>query len=465
MSDDVIRAPAAAAVAATGPTFMGHPRGLGYLVFTEVWERFSYFGLTANLVLYMSRSLLTPEHAGSVVGLAELRVGLEALFGTLTPLALASQIYGLYAGFVYFTPIFGGIIADRWLGRRTAVVIGAILMSAGHFAMAFNESFLLALLLMTIGCGFLKGNISTQVGELYDPNDEAARTRGFTLFSVGINVGAITGPLFCGLLAQLYGWHVGFATAGILMLVGLVTYLAGYRHVPEAAPRARSSAAAESEPISRSQWRTVIFLAVIISFTVFTSIACYQKMNIGMVWIDQYVDLDVMGFRVPVAWFVTIAPLSSIVGVPILFAIWKRQAARGREPSEMGKIITGAWIAAIANGALAAVCLRGGQAPLIVPLIYTALLGLAYLYYWPTLMAVVSRAAPPGLKATLMGCMFLSLFAANLVIGWLGKFYDELGPAGFWGLEAAIGAAGALLVVAFKGVIARELATPGPKAA
>jgi len=195
-------------------TFLGEPRALAYLAFTEAWERFSYYGMTALLVLYMSGELFLPGHVEHVAGFASFRAGLEGLFGPMTPVALASQIFGLYTGFVYFTPVFGGIIADRWIGKRNAVVIGALLMSAGHIAMAFDQSFLLALVLLVVGCGLLKGNISAQVGALYRDGDGAGRTRGFAIFSTAINIGAVAGPLACGLLAQLYGWHAGFGLAG-----------------------------------------------------------------------------------------------------------------------------------------------------------------------------------------------------------------------------------------------------------
>src|SRR5205823_1208144 len=136
------------------------------------------------------------------------------------------------SGFVYFTPLLGGMIADRWIGQRNAVVIGALSMTAGHISMTFDQSFLLALLLLVIGSGFLKGNISAQVGALYPPEDELRRTRGFVIFSTAINIGAVAGPLLCGVLAQVYGWHYGFGIAAIFMLLGLATYLYGYRYLP-----------------------------------------------------------------------------------------------------------------------------------------------------------------------------------------------------------------------------------------
>ena len=158
-------------------TFFGEPRALAFLSFTEAWERFSYYGMTSILVLYMTQALLLPGHVEGIVGFTAFRAGLESVFGPMTTLGLASQIMGLYTGFVYFTPVLGGWVADRWLGRRLAVMIGAMMMSVGQWAMAFDASFLLALTLLVVGCGLLKGNISTQVGELYAETDGEGRTR------------------------------------------------------------------------------------------------------------------------------------------------------------------------------------------------------------------------------------------------------------------------------------------------
>src|SRR5262245_14776910 len=177
---------------------MGHPKGLFYLAFTEAWERFSYYGMTALLVLYMVNQLLLPGHVEHIAGFAGFRAAVESVVGPLSPQALASQIFGLYAGLVYFTPLLGGLIADRWIGQRNAVVLGAVSMSAGHIAMAFDQSFLLALLLLVTGSGLLKGNISSQVGALYPADDEARRSHGFVVFSTAINIGAAAGSLVCG---------------------------------------------------------------------------------------------------------------------------------------------------------------------------------------------------------------------------------------------------------------------------
>src|SRR5215468_7792988 len=201
----------------------GHPRALTFLFTTEMWERFSFYGMRALLVLYMVKYLL-PERSGEVIGLASLRVMLEGLFGPLAVQPFASYIYGLYTGLVYFTPIIGGLLADRVLGQRRMVIIGALLMAAGHFMMAFEPLFLLALLTLILGNGAFKPNISTQVGDLYAPGDRR-RDRAYSIFYVGINLGAFLAPLVCGTLGEDVGWHYGFAAAGVGMLIGLAVYL------------------------------------------------------------------------------------------------------------------------------------------------------------------------------------------------------------------------------------------------
>ncbi|HTW35478.1 MAG TPA: peptide MFS transporter [Rhizomicrobium sp.] len=442
-------------------TFFGEPPALGFLAFTEAWERFSYYGMTSLLALYMTQALFMPAHIGHVAGFAAFRAGLESVFGRMGTIALASQINGLYTGFVYFTPVFGGWLADRFIGRRNAVMLGAILMSAGHFAMAFDASFLLALVLLIVGCGFLKGNISTQVGELYPEDDHAGRTRGFSIFSIGINVGAVAGPLACALLAQIYGWHAGFGLAGVLMLLALATYSLGYRHLREGKQARRMEA--ENAPLSRHDWITVGALIVVMALTIPHSIAYYQNANIGLIWISANVDLNVLGFHIPVGWFNSIDSFVSIVSVPPLFALWRYQAARGGEPGEIAKIATGAFIAALANLVLVIACMIGGRPSGLFPVFYDVLLGVAFLYYWPTLLALVSRAAPQRLKATMMGAAFLSLFLSNITLGRLGSFYEQMSPAAFWAMNVAIAASGGTLALLLRPVLARVLDDASPE--
>jgi POT family proton-dependent oligopeptide transporter len=437
-------------------SFLGHPKGLAYLAFTEAWERFSYYGMTALLVLYMVNQLLLPGHVEHVVGFAAFRGFIEGLFGPLSTQALASQIFGLYAGFVYFTPVLGGWVADRWIGQRNAVVLGALSMSGGHIAMAFDQSFLLALLLLVLGSGLLKGNISAQVGGLYPAADEARRTRGFAIFSTAINFGAVVGPLVCGFLGERYGWHLGFGAAALFMLAGLVTYLSGYRHLPAKVKRQVLASA----PMTRGDWKVVAALVAVLIVAVFQSIAYYQLANVFPVWIEAHVDLDAAGFRIPIPWFQSIDPLFSILGVPALFGLWAWQERRfGREPSELGKIGIGAWLCAASNLVLVAAIAAGGNGRVswLWPFLYCAGQGIAFIYYWPTLLALVSRAAPPKINATMMGIAFLNLFVANNLIGWIGTFYERMTPLAFWSLHAGIAACGGLLVLLFGPLLNRFL--------
>lgn len=436
--------------------FFGEPRALLYLAFTEVWERFSYYGMTGLLTLYMTQALFTPGHIENVIGFASFRAVLESVFGPMTPLALASQIFGLYTGLVYFTPVFGGLLADRLIGRRNAVMAGATLMSAGQISMAFDTSFLIALALLIIGCGLLKGNISTQVGGLYAPDDATGRTRGFSIFSMAINIGAVAGPLACGLLAALYGWHAGFALGGALMLVGLFTYMAGYRYLRDSG--ATVVAPTRTAPLGRKEWRAIAVLLVVIVLSIFQSIAYYQLANIGLVWIDGHVDRGFFGMQIPIAWFNSVDSFSSIVCVPFLFALWRWQTKHGGEPNEMGKIATGAFLCMLANLVLVAACALSDRSPVIAPLTYEILQGIAFIFYWPTLLALVSRAAPPSLQATLMGVVFMSLFVANTLIGRLGGLYEQMTPTTFWAMHAGIALAGGILVLLLKRPLERSLA-------
>jgi POT family proton-dependent oligopeptide transporter len=436
--------------------FLGHPKGLAYLAFTEAWERFSYYGMISLLVLYMVNQLLLPGHVEQVAGFATFRAVVEHLFGPLTTQQLASQIFGLYAGFVYFTPVLGGWVADRWIGQRNAVVLGALAMSGGHVAMAFDRSFLLALLLLVLGSGLLKGNISAQVGALYPPEDEARRSRGFVIFSTAINLGAVLGPLVCGFLGSRYGWHVGFGLAAILMLAGLATYLSGYRHLPSRVDRKLLAPV----PMSRSDWTVVAALGAVMAIAILQSVAYYQLANVLPIWLQQHADLNAGGFQIPIPWYASVDPLASMVSVPLLFHLWRRQSERsGSEPSDLGKIGVGAAVCAGANLVLVAAIAGAGDRPVlwVWPLIYCVLQGVGFIYYWPTLLALVSRCAPAKVNATMMGICFLVLFIANNIIGWLGTFYEQMTPLAFWAMHAGIAATGGILVLLFGGALKRVL--------
>src|SRR6476660_10297176 len=216
-------------------SFLGHPRGLGYIAFAEAWERFSYYGMQALLVLYMVHRLLLPGHVEHVAGFGVYHRLINSIYGNLSTQALASTIFGLYTGLVYLTPIAGGLIADRWLGRTRTITIGALLMAAGHFLMAFDVSFLLALTCLLCGVGCFKGNLASQVGALY-PIGDNRRADAFQIYYLFINGGVIAAPLIAGTLGEKVGWHYGFGAAGVGMLIGLTIYLAGRKHLPPDSP-------------------------------------------------------------------------------------------------------------------------------------------------------------------------------------------------------------------------------------
>ncbi len=435
--------------------FLGHPKGLAYLAFTEAWERFSYYGMSALLVLYMVNQLLLPGHIEHVAGFATFRATIESAFGPLSTQALASEIFGLYSGFVYFTPILGGWLGDR-VGQRTAVIVGALSMTGGHIAMAFDQSFLMALLLLIIGSGLLKGNISAQVGGLYPPDDEERRTRGFAIFSTGINVGALAGPLLCGFLGERYGWHMGFGAAAFLMLFALGTYLSGYRWLPARVERKTFAGVT----MTKDDLKVVaaIFVALIIS--VLPQIAYYQLSNVLPIWLQQYADMGAGSFQVPIPWFQSIDPFFSIVTLPLLFSLWRWQGGgTGREPTELSKIAMGSFICGAAYLILVAAIAAYGsdKVPWVWPFLFCAVQGVGFMYFWPPVLALVSRTAPAKINATMMGGAFLVLFVANNLIGWIGTFYEQLGPTAFWMLHFAIGAAGGVLTWVFSRTLGRIL--------
>ena len=435
----------------------GHPRGLYYLAFTEMWERFSFYGMSALLTLYMVKELLLPGHAEQVIGLA----GLRSLFefrGPMSNLAFASITYGWYAGLVYFTPILGGWVADRLLGAKRTVMIGVLLMSAGHLAMSFYPTFFIALLLLILGSGFLKGNISAQVGTLYPRDAESLRARGFTIFSTGINIGAATGPLTTGAVAAIYGWHAGFAVAAALMLVALVVYTLGQRHLPEVRPVARQRV--KAAPLTPEERRQVWFLIAVIALTIPAEIAYPMVWSIGILWVDQHVSLVTSLGTVPSSWFASADSIGAILFAPVLIALWSWQAHRGSEPASVTKIGIGSALVAIAALLFALGNLGVTQAHSVGigwAIAGYLLMGLAWMYYWPTTLALVSKSAPAGVTSTLMGVAFLSPFIGHTLMGWVGSFFDKMSPSIFWTIDAAIALAGATTILTLRKVLRRGL--------
>ena len=309
-------------VPAQGELF-GHPQGLTFLFTTEMWERFSYYGMRSLLVLYMTKYLLVAGNADNVFGLAGVRSALEAIFGRLDVQPLSSQIYGFYTALVYLTPIFGGLIADRVLGQRRTVVIGAILMAIGHFMMAVEQLFLFALLALILGSGAFKPNISTQVGGLYAPGDRR-RDRAYSIFYVGINVGAFLAPLVCGTLGEQVGWHYGFAAAGVGMLMGLSIYLYAMPLLPPDELQKAKAAHSQKRPLDRNEWRAVIAILVLFVPTALFWATYEQSGNTIVLWADANTDrtIGLFGFtaQIPTTWFLAFNPLMIFAFTPFVVA-------------------------------------------------------------------------------------------------------------------------------------------------
>ncbi|MBL8268772.1 peptide MFS transporter [Steroidobacter sp.] len=442
---------------ASSAEFFGHPRGLAYIAFTEAWERFSFYGMQALLVLYMSGYLLNPGVIEQVAGFAGLRVAIESVFGTLSTQALAAQIFGLYIGLVYFVPIFGGLLGDRVIGRKRAVLIGAAAMAVGHFLMAFEAAFLPALAALIVGSGLLKGNLAAQVGALY-AKDDRRRDSAYTAYCTAINVGAFVAPLVCGTLGEFYGWHYGFGAAGIGMLVGIVIYLSGTKYLP--ADSLNTVAAADRPRLQPGDVRKVIVILVLLAITALFWTVQTQVWNTYPVWLRDQVDRSLpFGLMLPVTWFQALDSLTVLLFAPLVMLLWRRQAQRAAEPSDLVKIALGCGFFAIA-----CLLLSVGQwlspakaVPVYWPVAFHFVCAASYLYVAPIALALVSRAAPVAVNAMMVGSYYLGLFVGGIASGWLARFYEPLGPAVFWLIHVGVAVLGSLSVLALRGMFVRVL--------
>ncbi len=431
----------------------GHPKGLTFLFTTEMWERFSYYGMRALLVLYMTKYLLIPAHADNVLGLAGLRRLLEAVFGPLDVQPFSSQIYGLYTALVYLTPVFGGLLADRVLGQRRTVIIGAILMAIGHFLMAVEQLFLFALAALILGNGAFKPNISTQVGGLYPPGDRR-RDRAYSIFYVGINVGAFLAPLVCGTLGEQAGWHYGFAAAGVGMLIGLAIYLYAMPLLPPDELQKARAAHVEKRPLNRGEWRAVAALLVLfIPNTLFW--ATYEQAgNTVALWADANTDRTInllfWAGEIPTTWFQAFNPFMIFAFTPFVVALWTRQAARGTEPSTIGKMALGCLGVAAANliMALAAFQAGGGKASWLWLFWYFVVVTVGELYLSPVGLSLVTKVAPARILSMMMGVWLATSFVGNFLAGFIGSFWSRMDKPVFFLLVAAIAAVASAAIFA-----------------
>jgi proton-dependent oligopeptide transporter, POT family len=310
--------------------WFGHPPGLTVLFLTEMWEMFSFFGMRALLVYYVTKHLHIQQEA-------------------------ASLIYGVYAAFVYFTPVFGGVVADRWLGKRKAVIIGGATMALGHFMMASDALFYPALATIALGNGLFLPSLASQIEGLYREGDPRSKS-AYNVYYVGVNLGAFLAPFVCGSLGEAYGWHWGFAAAGIGMLLSLVIYLAGQRHLPPEPLKASASARPVRPPLDREAAQQMLFLVGIAAIVVVFRGAYEQVGNTIALWADEGVNRQVTAtWSIPMTWFQALDSLVVFTATPLLLARWRRLAKRGIDTPWLRKMAFGAAVVGVSYLILAAV--------------------------------------------------------------------------------------------------------------
>lgn len=453
--------PTAAAPAWSPPAssrqLFGHPFGLWTLSMTEMWERFCYYGMRALLVYYMTKQLLLPGQVEHVAAFAPFRAAIEGVFGAMTPQQLASQIYGLYTGFVFLTPIFGGWIADRYLGQRRTVFAGGVVMAAGEFVLMVPSLFLLGLLLLIIGNGMFKPNISTQVGGLYPPGDPR-RDGAFNWFYVGINVGAFASGIICGTIGETWGWNWGFGAAGVGMLIGLVQYAFGQKYLaPDNVMKQKAGAAPTVRaPFTRSEWSRVLALIVLCILNISFWAVYEQQGNTLALWADSNSDRHVfsflgLGWEMPATWFQSVNPFFIALFTPFINVLWARQAKAGKEPSSVAKMAIGCVVLGVSFLAmmLPAQVVDSGQLASMWWLIgSTAMLTLGELYLSPVGLSLVTKISPPRIVSMMMGFWFISSFFGNYLSGYLGTFWETMTKGHFFLLLAGISLATGVLMVA-----------------
>jgi len=391
-----------------------------------MWERFSYYGMKALLVYYMMKHLLFSQEQ-------------------------ASHIYGLYTGFVYFTPFFGGLLADRVLGQRRTVVLGAVLMAIGHFLMALDRLFFPALIFLILGNGAFKPNISTQVGALYRPGDHR-RDRAFSIFYLGINLGALLSPLVCGTLGELYGWHYGFAAAGVGMLIGLAIYLAGQKHLaPDYLTERKAGGASGKERLNSDERSKIAGLLVLMVFAIVFWGVYEQQGNTLALWVDVNTDRYILGWEMPASWFQAFNPAMIILFTPAITSVWLWQSRRGKEPSSVSKMAAGCMLLGVSFLVMVIAAHLGTEQKKVSIwwlTTCTAIFTVGELFLSPVGLSLVTKLAPARMVSMLMGIWFLSSFGGNYLAGYLGTFWERMSKESFFLMLSVLALAAGLGMLA-----------------
>ncbi len=416
------------------PEWFGQPRGLTILFLTEMWDQFSFFGMRALLVLYMTKHLLMAQ-------------------------SKASWIYGVYAATFYLTPVFGGIITDRWLTRRASVILGGVIMAAGHFMMASEDLLFVALAAITIGNGLFLPSLPSQIDSLY-AHDDPRRKSAFNIYYVGINLGAFIAPIVIGTVGEAYGFHWGFTIAGLGMMIALITYVAGRQYLPPDPGPAllnRNDSAIAPQVVRAGLIRRSVLLISIVGAVVVFRGAYEQLGNTVSLWADQSVDRTIAStMSIPVTWFQAMNPLMVFLFTPVLVARWTQLAARDREPSSIFKMVIGATIVALAYFMIAAAAFwtqrYGGSVSWAWMALFIIVMTVGELYILPVGLGLFGRLAPPGLTATAIASWYFAGFFGNLLAGWLGTLWSTLSHGAFFALMGGVAmvAAGLLVLLVSK---------------
>lgn len=438
--------------------FLGHPVGLGYLCLSYSFERFAFYGMQALLALYMTSSLLKPGHIEHVWGLTSLR---EFIGGeTISIQPLASSIYGFYLAACYATPLLGGLIADRVLGRTPTIILGAVVLIVGHFLMAFDATFLIALATLLAGVGLMKGNVATQIGELYAP-DDLRRADAFQIFVTSFQVAGILSPLICGTLGEEVGWHYGYGAAGIAMVISLTIYLAARRHYPPDPPIARHGGGSRTAMTAADRRTLAVLVAIVPVFGV-VSVTNDQIYNAYIVWGARSFDRMFFGYQMPATWLGSIDTIVAIVTAVLVLVSWRRFARHRNDADEITKVAIGG-LFVIAGGLTLALASAVAQATDARISLWWAVAfeffdGIGFAMIYAIGLALFIRAAPCSISGLIVGVFYLHLVISNLLVGWLGGFLGTMPDTQFWLIHAGFAAAGTALLFLFRVLFRSQLA-------
>ncbi|MGL0933034.1 peptide MFS transporter [Vibrio vulnificus] len=426
--------------------YFGHPRGLFLLFGTELWERFSYYAMRAILVLYLTDTTINGG------------------LGWTTKDAL--DLYGTYTGLVYITPLIGGYLADNYLGQRRSILIGGALMAIGQFTLALPadalglgslHTFYLGLALLIAGNGLFKPNISTMVGDLYQEGDNR-RDGAFTIFYMGINLGALIAGVVSGSVTTEFGWKAGFVAAGIGMLISLVmqmslaqSWLGDIGREPAAKRELAGKASTHKAPLSKEEVDRIKVILVMSLFTIVFWAGFEQAGGLMNIYTQQYTDRMIGGFEVPAAWFQSLNPFFIITLAPLLAVLWVKLGKR--EPNSPVKFALAMFFLALGFLCMVgAVVEQSGDTS-----VKTSMLWLVGAFFFHTLgelclspigLSLVTKLAPLRLASLMMGAWFGCNAIANYVAGYVGSHVGELGAfAIFSGIAVTATVSGVILLL------------------